>query len=308
MADYQIIFTILSALILFLFGLNSLSHELRQAAGVHLKSIMERLTVNRFTSTFVGFFFTAIIQSSTAVSALAVSLVDAGVLSFSGAMAIMLGSYIGTTTTAWLVSFKLTGIGPIFIVLGTLITWLPFKIRIFGKALFFFGFIFFSLDLISTSLAPLRDSPQMHELLLHTETPLKALGIGIVLTVILQSSTVATGLAIVFVQQGLLLPENSIPIVLGANVGTTATALFASMRMGVTARKAAMANTLVNTAGVLMILPFLKPFTHWVLSVAATPSLVVAIAHLSFNVVLVTLFLALLTPFTQMMDRLYAKT
>ena len=305
LADYQIVFTILSALMLFLFGLGSFSHELRQAAGGRLKTIMERLTVNRFVGCFVGFAFTAVIQSSTAVSALAVSLVDGGILSFSGALAIMLGSYIGTTTTAWLVSFKLTSIGPFFIVLGTVLTWLPFKIRIFGKALFYFGFIFFSLDLISTSLAPLRESPQMQELLLHTHSPLMGLLIGIILTVILQSSTVVTGLAIVFVQQTLLLPEHSIPIVLGANIGTTATALLASVRMSRTAKKAAMSNTIINTVGVLLIFPFLRPFTHWVLSVAATPSLVVAIAHLSFNVALVSLFLFLLTPFTRLMNRLY---
>src|SRR5690606_35997656 len=144
---------------------------------------------------------------------------------------IMLGSYVGTTGTAWLVSLKLTGIGPTFIVLGSLINLLPIRAKVFGKALSYFGFIFFSLDLTSTALGPLKDSTQLRELLLFTNTPTKGIFMGILLTIILQSSTVVTGLAIIFVQQRLLLPADSIPIVLGANIGTTFTALFASLKM-----------------------------------------------------------------------------
>lgn len=305
METYQIIFSIASAIILFLFGLDSFSRELRTAAGTHLRAIMRRLTVNRFVAFFVGLVFTAVIQSSTAVTSLAVSLVDAGVLSFAGAVAIMLGSYIGTTATAWLVSMKLMGIGPFFIVLGTLISMLPFKAKIFGKALFYFGFIFFSLDLISSSLGPLKEDPLLRSLLLHTDPPIKGILIGVFMTVILQSSTVVTGLAIIFVQQDLLAAGASIPIVLGANIGTTATALFASMKMGQTARKTAVANTSINMIGVALFLPFINPFTAWALSLAPTPGMVVAIAHLAFNVVLVGVFLMFLTPFVRAMNGLF---
>lgn len=308
MANYQIIFSILSAIILFLFGLSSFSQELKVAAGTKLKAIMSRLTANRFIAFTVGAFFTAIIQSSTAVSTLAVSLVDTKVLSFSGAIAILLGAYIGTTGTAWLVSLKLTGIGPFFIVLGTLISLLPFKIHIFGKALFYFGFIFFSLDLVSASLEPLKENPHVIELLLHTNSTTKGIFIGILLTIILQSSTVVTGLTVIFVQQSLLLPESSIPIVLGANIGTTATALLASLGMSLTAKKTAVANTIINIVGVLVILPFMTPFTHWVLNISPSPSLVVAISHLSFNIVLVTIFMCLLTPFVNLMNKLFQDT
>lgn len=305
MATYHVVFSILSAIMLFLFGLSSFSQELRSVAGVKLHSIMSRLTANRFIAFFVGASFTAVIQSSTAVTTLAVSLVDSGILSFSGSVAIMLGSYIGTTTTAWLVAFKITGIGPIFIVLGGLISILPVKIKIFGKALFYFGFIFFSLDLINNSLEPLKTNEFVLDLLLLTNSPFVGILIGVLLTIILQSSTVVTGLAIVFVQQGLLVPADSIPIVLGANIGTTTTALFASFAMTKTAKKAAVANTLINTIGVFMLLPFLKSFTDWVLEVAPTPSMVVAVAHLGFNLVLVLVFMILLTPFVRLMDRIF---
>jgi len=305
MQDYQVIFSIVSAIILFLFGLSSFSAELKAAAGNKLESIIGKLTANRFIAFVVGLVFTAIIQSSTAVSSLAVSMVDSGILSLAGATAIMLGAYIGTTTTAWLVSFKLTNIGPIFIVLGTLISLLPVKFRVFGKGIFYFGFIFFSLDLVSSSIAPLKDSEMLMNLLLHTSNKLISILIGVGLTVVLQSSTVVTGLVIIFVQQGLIHPADSIPIVLGANVGTTFTALIASVSMGINARKAAIANTLINVIGVALLYPFLKPYTNWVVSTAPNESMVVALAHLSFNVVLVTIFLIALNPFVAFIDRLF---
>lgn len=305
MDKYQVFFSIFSAVILFLFGLSAFSAELKQAAGNQLEIIMKRLTSNRFVAFTVGLIFTAIIQSSTAVSSLAVSMVNGGVLTFAGATAIMLGSYIGTTATAWLVSFKLTNIGPIFIVLGTLISILPIKAKVFGKGVFYFGFIFFSLDLVSSSISPLKESTFLMDLLLHTSNSLLSIGVGILLTVILQSSTVVTGLAIIFVQQQLITPGDSIPIVLGANIGTTFTALFASIRMGVNARKSAVANTLINIIGVLLLYPFLEPYTAWVLKMAPNDSMVVATAHLSFNVVLVSIFLMALTPFVKLIDKLF---
>lgn len=305
MENYQIIFSVISAVILFLYGLSSFSAELKVAAGEKLEAIMKKLTTNRFVAFLVGLISTTLIQSSTAVSSIAVSMVDSGILSFAGSLAIMLGAYVGTTATAWLVSFKLTGIGPIFIVLGTLISVTPSRIKVFGKGVFFFGFIFFSLDLVSTSIAPLRESQILTDLLLHTSNRFVSILMGIALTVILQSSTVVTGLTIIFVQQGLLQPADSIPIVLGANIGTTFTALFVSFGMGLTAKKFAASNTLINTIGVISFIPFLDAFTEWTLSVSPNETMVVAMAHLGFNVVLVTMFLMFLNPFIKFIDWIF---
>lgn len=305
MQNYQIIFSIFSAIILFLFGLSAFSAELKLAAGNKLEEIVKKLTANRFIGFLVGVIFTVIIQSSTAISSLAVSFVDSGILSFAGAIAIMLGSYIGTTATAWLVSFKLTNIGPIFIVMGALLSVIPSKLKVFGKGVFYFGFIFFSLDLVSSSITPLKESEWLTSLLLHTSSKALSILVGVVLTIILQSSTVVTGLAIIFVQQGLLLPIDSIPIVLGANVGTTFTALFASLKMNKNAKKFAFSNTLINSIGVFLLYPFLGKFSDWVMKIAPNESMVVAVAHLSFNLVLVSIFLVMLTPFVKMIDRIF---
>src|SRR4051812_35040653 len=129
MQNYQVFFSILSAIILFLFGLSSFSTELKVAAGPKLQEIVNRITKNRFIAFIFGTILTAVIQSSAAVTSLTVSLIDSGLLSFKGAMAIMLGAYIGTSLTAWVVSLQISGIGPIFIVLGTIISLLPFRIN-----------------------------------------------------------------------------------------------------------------------------------------------------------------------------------
>ncbi|MBE7448114.1 MAG: Na/Pi symporter [Kofleriaceae bacterium] len=108
------------------------------------------------TSSVAGFTIgagaTALVQSSSAITALAVTLVDAGAITFRGSLGILLGANVGTTVTAWLVSLKLTGIGPAFIVLGTVVSIVPFRVKVFGQALFYFGLIFFSLELVSGSL------------------------------------------------------------------------------------------------------------------------------------------------------------
>jgi phosphate:Na+ symporter len=159
MSAVQFAFTVISAILLFLHGLQGFSHEIRTAFGDSLTRVMARFTKNRFRGFAVGAVFTALIQSSSAATALTVALVDAGTITLRGSLGLLMGANVGTSSTAWLVSFKLIGIGPYFIVLGALVGFVPHKSRILGKVLFYFGFIFFALDLLSSSLAPLREYP-----------------------------------------------------------------------------------------------------------------------------------------------------
>jgi Na/Pi-cotransporter len=198
---------------------------------------------------------------------------------------------VGTTATAWLVSFKLTGIGPVFIVLGALISVLPLRVRVIGKALFYFGLIFFALDLISTNLKPLQDHVAFREWLALAQTPWMGVLAGLVFTAVVQSSSVATGLAILLVQQGILQAEAAIPIVIGANVGSTSTALMAGFGMKPVARATATTNFLFNTAGMVIYLPFLRAFSRAILDMAANPAVAVAWAHLIFNLTIASIFL-----------------
>src|SRR5208283_416926 len=204
MTFWQGLFSAIAAIALFLFSLQSFSLELQTAGGDKLRTWLARVTAGRWQGLLAGAGATALVQSSSAVTALAVALVDAGVITFKASLGILLGANIGTTTTAWLVSFKLTDIGPYFIIAGALISILPFRFSFLGKSVFYFGLIFFALNLVSNHLKPLSYSSVFQEWLARAEAPWLGVLIGLAFTALVQSSSVTAGLAILMVQQGLL--------------------------------------------------------------------------------------------------------
>ena len=297
MSNFRVLLSIVSAIVLFLYGLGAFSHEIQEVGGETLKKWLGRLTEKRWLALLLGVVATAIVQSSSAVTSLTVALVDAGTMSFRSSLGVLLGANIGTTSTAWLVSLKLTLIGPFFIVFGTLLSALPTRFKILGKAAFYFGFIFFSLDVVSFTLKPLAQNPVFAEVLSRSTKPAMGVLTGTVVTAIVQSSSITTGLCILLVQQNLLSPTAAIPIVIGANIGTTATALVASIKMQRTARRVAVANLCFNAFGVALFLPFLRWFAVRVVEVAGNPGIAVAWAQLIFNVMMSLAVLLLLRIF-----------
>lgn len=304
MSNLQIIVGIFSAIVLFLYGLEGFSRELRAVGGEKLQNWLARVTANRFLGFLIGAVATVLIQSSTAVISLTVSLVDAAVLSFRSSLAVLLGANLGTTTTAWLVSFKLTGIGPYFILVGTLISILPTKAKLFGKTCFYFGVIFFTLDLIAAELRPLQQQPWWGQVVGYVSSPASGVLIGALFTAIVQSSTVATGLAVILTQQGMMAPEAAIYFVIGANLGSTSTALIACLPMSQTAKATAVANFLFNLVSVALIFPWLRPFAEMMLALG-DQTLAVALAHLCFNLLLSTLFLLALPWVHRWLSRIF---
>ncbi|MGY6214491.1 Na/Pi cotransporter family protein [Methylolobus aquaticus] len=294
MTELQALFAALSAIVLFLYGLQGFSRELRVTGGTALQNWLASVTASRWLGFTVGAVATAIVQSSSAVTALTAALVDGAVISFRASLGVLLGSNVGTTATAWLVSMKLTGIGPAFIVLGACLSALPWRVGIAGKAIFYFGLIFFALDLIGTELRPLREQPAFVAWLELAQAPWLGILVGMVFTALIQSSSVTTGVSILLVQQGTLPAEAAIPIVIGANVGSTSTALVASLGMGAVARATATANLLFNAAGALIFFPFIHAFAGAVVDSAGDPSRAVAWAHLLFNVTIGLVFLVAL--------------
>jgi phosphate:Na+ symporter len=286
MSNFRIFLSIASAIVLFLYGLGAFSDEIQTVGGETLKKWLGRLTEKRWLGLLLGALATAIVQSSSAVTALTVALVDAGSMSFRSSLGVLLGANIGTTSTAWLVSLKLTSIGPFFIIFGTLLSALPTRFKILGKAVFYFGFIFFSLDVVSYTLKPLAQNTVFTEVLSRSSTPLMGVLAGALVTAIVQSSSITTGLCILLVQQNLLAATAAIPIVIGANIGTTATALVASINMQRTARRVALANLCFNAFGVALFLPFLGWFASRVVEFAGEPGMAVAWAQLIFNIVM----------------------
>jgi len=297
MSNFRILLAAVSAIVLFLYGLEAFSREIQMVGGATLRKWLGRITESRWRAVVLGAVATAIVQSSSATTSLTVALVDAGTMSFRSSLGVLLGANIGTTSTAWLVSLKLTSIGPFFIVLGTLLSVLPTRFKMLGKAAFYFGFIFFSLDVVSFTLKPLATNPAFAEVLSRSSTPLMGVLAGMLVTALVQSSSITTGLCILLVQQNLLAGTAAIPIVIGANIGTTATALVASIKMQRTARLVAFANLCFNAFGVLLFLPIMGRFAAAVAEFAGEPGTAVAWAQMIFNLVMTLAMLILLRIF-----------
>lgn len=306
MSNFRILLASISAILLFLYGLEAFSQEIQRIGAGTLNKWLVKLTESRWRGVLLGAVATAIVQSSSAVTSLTVALVDAGSMSFCSSLGVLLGANVGTTSTAWLVSLKLTSIGPFFIVLGALLSAIPTRFKMLGKVAFYFGFIFFSLELVSFTLKPLAQNPLFTEVLIRSRTPLAGVAAGVFITAVIQSSSITTGLCILLVQQNLMPVTTAIPIVIGANIGTTATALVASIKMHRTARRVAVANLCFNTFGVLLFLPFLKTFAQAVVEFAGNPGMAVAWAQLIFNVVMVSVVLLMLQLFHRQVQSLDA--
>jgi phosphate:Na+ symporter len=292
----KVIFLVASTIILFLFSLQGFSSEIKAAGADKLQDWIGRMTKNRWSGFLLGIVFTGFVQSSSAVSGMAVALVDAGVLSLRSSLAVLLGANVGTTLTAWMVTFKITGIGPLFIVLGYVSSLIP-KYKIIGKSVFYLGFIFFSLDLISQALKPISEDPELVLFLQSTANVPIAIFAGMLVTAVVQSSSVTTGIVVLMVQQKILDEELAIAIAIGANIGTTSTALIASIQMERQAKLTAISNFIFNFTGVILILPFFYPFVRLAISLSEHPSYSVAYAHLILNLMNALLFLIFLKPF-----------
>lgn len=291
MSVFQVIIAILAAVALFLYGLTSFSREVQATGGPMLRAWLGRATRRWWSGFALGAAATLLVQSSSATTSLTVALVDAGAITLGHSLPVFLGAHVGTTATAWIVSFKLTGIGAFCIVAGAVLGLLPVRWHVFGKPVFYFGIIFFGLDLISQAMTPLRQSGLLSYLLLLTETPWLALLAGAMATMVIQSSSATSGLAVVLVLEGALVPEAAIPVVIGASMGTTTTALLASVPLSPVARQAALWNAGFSLGGVVFIAPVLPWFSDLVLRLAASPAMAVALAHTLFNVAVAIAFM-----------------
>lgn len=302
MKDLQIALVAISSIILFIFGLENFSKEINKITGEKFRTFLGRVTSSTPIGVLLGAVVTAVIQSSSATSVIAIGLVNAGVLSFKNSVGIIFGSNIGTTVTAHLIAFKLTNFAPVLIIAGFLLTLTKSKFKVPAKALFYFGFVFFSLNLVSSSLAPLKDDPRIIAYLTGPQNILISLLAGMLITALIQSSSVTTGLAVILTQQGILNIENAIPILMGANIGTTATAMLSIINMDISAKKTACAHFLFNIGGVLFFLPIFYILKPKLGLLNGNSSLALANFHLVFNISTTILFVALKNPFVRLID------
>ena len=302
--NFQTIIVIIASITLFVYGLHSFSKEIENLGTERLSRWIRRITAFPLGGFLLGGVFTAVIQSSTLVSSITVSLVNAGAITFTDSILVLLGTNVGTTSTAlWIVSLESTFLGPLFIVLGTLISMIPAKVSVVGKSIFYFGFIFFSLAYIGEAIKPIKKDPMLIQVLSKASNPLLGILYGILITVIIQSSSVVVGLVIVLLSQGTITIDSAIPIVIGANIGTTSTALLISLRMSPISRLVALSASVFNIVGVLIIFPFFGLLESIATSLSQNPSLQVAIAFTISNSLTSLFFLFFLTPTIRMLKR-----
>ncbi|NLD57083.1 MAG: Na/Pi cotransporter family protein, partial [Methanomicrobiales archaeon] len=304
MNSWELFFAIIPGIILFLYGIEQFSREVQLAAKDTLQDLIQTLTRTPLRGTAVGALVTGVVQSSHATTIITVGLVNAGIISFAASLGIIFGSNVGTTLTAQLIALNFTAFAPIFILIGFVIGLVPGKYRIFGRPIFYFGLVFFSLTLISNVMTPYRTDPQLLELMGMMDTVFLQIAFGFLVTNIFQSSSVTTGLVVLMSQSGLITPMMAIPILLGANLGSTTTSLVVAMRMNTSAKRAAVAHFLFNFLGVLIFLPFLVPFTSFIVSLGGDAGQQVANAHLVFNLTCCIIFLILIRPFERTVMRI----
>jgi len=248
----QNVFLVFGGLGLFLFGMKMLIDSLEQMAGNRMRSLVERATANRFFGIGVGAIVTVIIQSSTATSVMAVGFINAGLMSLAQAVSLIIGAHIGTTFTAHVFAFRVDSAAPIFIFIG-LVLYLFVKHKTFknmGYILLSVGILFFGLTVMGEPLRVFGNTPGFQSMLVAFENPFLAILAGFLFTAIIQSSTAATGIIISLYGTGVDLNFTTVAfLILGISVGTTVTALLASLAGRRESKRLALANMIYITIG-----------------------------------------------------------
>lgn len=293
----NIVLIAISSVILFLFAIESLSSQLQKVATEGFRKKISVFVKNRFSGALVGAVFTAFVQSSSAVTAIAISLVNLGVISFRSSLGIIFGSSIGTTITAQLALVSSTSIGAIILIIGFLLRFLGPKFKEISKSVFFLGFVLFALNIITTSIEPLKTNPAFVNLFSYLSNPLVSYTVSCLFTILVHSSSITSGLLVVLVAQGIIPVEIAIPMVLGANLGTGISTFLVSKDLNLFGKRAGYANVVFRAVGTLAFMLFVPSFISLLESLTSNSAQQVALGHLLFNLINSLVFLIFLTPF-----------
>lgn len=287
------ILSIAGGLGLFLFGIRTMGDGLENAAGAKLKRMLEVLTGNRFLAVLVGFVVTAIIQSSTATTVMVVGFVNAGMMSLAQAVGVIMGANIGTTVTSLLIALNFSSVAAAAVLVGVILMLASKKtvVKNLGAIFTGFGLLFLGIDMMSDSMAPLRESAGfMNFIVTVSESPLRPLfGIilGIVMTAVLQSSSASVGVLQTLAMQGLVPLKFSVFVLFGQNIGTCLTALFSTVGAKKNSKRAAVIHLLFNLigTGIFILIALLTPYVEWIEKLSPDPMAQIAISHIVFNIV-----------------------
>jgi phosphate:Na+ symporter len=308
---FKIIYSVLGGLGIFFYGMKNMSDSLQVVAGDLIKNAINVLTNNRFFAVSVGIVVTMLVQSSSVTTVMVVGFVNAGLMNLFQAIGVIFGANIGTTITGWIISIKIGKYGLLFIGLGIFPTLFgkSNRTRQIGRLMFGIGLIFFGLEIMSNAFKPLRKMPEFLDMMAFFSEQnyvsyLACVFMGAILTMIIQSSSAMLGLTMALATSGVIQFHTAAALVLGENIGTTITALLASVGGNIHAKRASLAHATFNTFGVLVMIsvfPYYIELIDWIIpsdpnflnAQGERPNVAVHIAtgHTIFNVTATLVFL-----------------
>lgn len=266
----QIAFGLLGGLAIFIYGMNMMSECLQKAAGEKMRSILALLTKNPVMGVLAGALTTAVLQSSSATTVMAIGFVSAGFMSLPQAISIIIGANIGTTMTAQIIAFKLSDYIYAIIFVGFIISFLvkSEKVKNIGQTIFAFGLLFLGIETMGSVMKPLADSPVFTEMIARvSDVPILGVAVGTLMTLVVQSSSATVAVLQNFASQAgpdgvtsVIDLAGAIPILFGDNIGTTITAVLASIGQTKDAKRTAVAHCVFNISGTFLFIWFVGPF------------------------------------------------
>ena len=290
--------SLLGGLALFLYGMQMMSTGLEAAAGSKMKLILERLTANRFLGVLVGAGITAVIQSSSATTVMVVGFVNSGMMTLNQAVWIIMGANIGTTITGQLIALDVGALAPLFAFIGVamvVFVKMP-RAHHIGQIMAGLGVLFIGMEMMSSSMMPLRDSQAFVDLMTRFSNPLLGIAVGALFTALIQSSSASVGILQALATSGAISFSSSVFILFGQNIGTCITAVLASIGTSRSAKRATIIHLMFNIIGTVLftILCILFPLADLVASFTPdAPAAQIANMHTIFNIVTTLLLLPL---------------
>ena len=302
------LFKVLGGLGLFFLGMKYMGEGLELAAGNKLRTLLEKITSNKFLGMLVGLVVTAVIQSSSATDAMVVGFTNAGLMELAQTVGILFGAKIGTCVTSVLLSFDIKSIVPLFIFLGVIVMMFVKKnnYKYYGQILAGFGILFFGMDMMSGALKSLNETGLIDNILSSVNNPFIGILLGTAVTAVIQSSSASVGILMALAAAGAINVDQAIFIVFGMNLGATMPAFLSAAGARRNAKQVAILNMLITLSGVIIMTPItmLLPVADTIEKILpGTAAAQISAAHIFFNVAMTVILL----PFSGLLVKLTQK-
>jgi len=303
----EILLNIIAGLVLFLYAINNLSETIQNVVGDRVKRSLQKFTSNNFSALLTGLIATTILDSSSAVIIISVVFVNNGILNFRQSMGVVLGANIGTTVSSQIIAFDIGKFSPLLLLVGFFLVLVSRSPRISntGKAVLYFGVLFFGLFTIERAVEPLKNNPFVFNLLQKTNDPGTGVLTGILTTILIQSSSATVGMSIILAKKGILTLGGSIALMMGAELGTCTDTIMATIKGSRQAVKTVLFHVVFNIVSIIAGIIMFGPFVNLVESMSLNMPIErkVANAHMLFNVVGVCVFIWLIPFFERLLNQ-----